>query len=147
MKAKNKITLDQFKDKHYGIKGTNTRDELDSGYENFKLGTLQERKDFIIQRIQDNIRTDISKYTFIKLIVDDELKINKRKKVDIVKDLVPHEKIIKRDGNYDYLLNMSIGSLTVERMEKLLADIKVKNVELGAVKAETVEQMWIKDLK
>jgi len=40
MKAKYKITLDQFKDKHYGSKGTQARDELDSGYENFKLGTL-----------------------------------------------------------------------------------------------------------
>jgi DNA-binding XRE family transcriptional regulator len=40
MKAKDKITLDQFKDKHYGSKGTKARDELDSGYENFKLGTL-----------------------------------------------------------------------------------------------------------
>jgi len=40
MKSTDKITLDQFKDKHYGIKGTKARDELDSGYENFKLGTL-----------------------------------------------------------------------------------------------------------
>lgn len=40
MKANNKITLDEFKDKHYGIKGTKARDELDNGYENFKLGTL-----------------------------------------------------------------------------------------------------------
>ncbi len=40
MKASNKKTLDEFKDKHYGNKGTKARDELDSGYENFKLGTL-----------------------------------------------------------------------------------------------------------
>lgn len=40
MKSTDKITLDQFKDKHYGIKGTKARDELDNGYENFKLGTL-----------------------------------------------------------------------------------------------------------
>lgn len=42
MKAKNdnKMTLDQFKDKHYGVKGTKKRDELDNGYENFKLGAL-----------------------------------------------------------------------------------------------------------
>jgi len=66
--------------------------------------------------------------------------------VDIVKDLEPHEKIIKRDSNYDYLLNLSIGSLTVERMDKLLADIKAKNEELSTVKAQTVEQMWLSDI-
>jgi DNA-binding Xre family transcriptional regulator len=40
MKMSNKLTLDQFKDKHYGLKGTKSRDELDKGYENFKLGAL-----------------------------------------------------------------------------------------------------------
>ena len=34
------MTLDEFKDTHYGVKGTQKRDELDNGYENFKLGTL-----------------------------------------------------------------------------------------------------------
>ena len=37
---KNSITLDEFKDKHYGSKGTIKRDALDAGYANFKLGTL-----------------------------------------------------------------------------------------------------------
>lgn len=40
MKTGNKMTLGEFKDKHYGVKGTKKRDELDEGYENFKLGTL-----------------------------------------------------------------------------------------------------------
>lgn len=40
MKTNSKMTLDEFKDKHYGVKGTNTRDELDNGYENFKIGAL-----------------------------------------------------------------------------------------------------------
>ena len=40
MKAKSKITLEEFKDKHYGIKGTELRDDLENGYENFKLGAL-----------------------------------------------------------------------------------------------------------
>lgn len=42
MKAnKNKVmTLDQFKDKHYGKRGTAKRDELEAGYESFKIGAL-----------------------------------------------------------------------------------------------------------
>lgn len=34
------MTLEEFKDKHYGKKGTQQRDELEAGYENFKLGAL-----------------------------------------------------------------------------------------------------------
>ena len=34
------ITLEQFKDKHYGKPGTKKRKELDDGYEEFKLGAM-----------------------------------------------------------------------------------------------------------
>ena len=38
---KNEITtLEQFKEKHYGRIGTHSRDELETGYENFKIGFL-----------------------------------------------------------------------------------------------------------
>lgn len=42
MKAKkgNMKTLEQFKDKHYGKRGTKRRDAFESGYENFKIGVL-----------------------------------------------------------------------------------------------------------
>jgi DNA-binding XRE family transcriptional regulator len=42
MKAKNKdiMTLEEFKEKNYGKRGTKMRDELEAGYENFKIGVL-----------------------------------------------------------------------------------------------------------
>jgi ribosome-binding protein aMBF1 (putative translation factor) len=40
MKKDNTLTLEQFKDKHYGKRGTAKRDELEEGYENFKIGAL-----------------------------------------------------------------------------------------------------------
>lgn len=42
MKAKknNLMSLDQFKDKHYGKRGTAKREKLEAGFENFKIGVL-----------------------------------------------------------------------------------------------------------
>jgi ribosome-binding protein aMBF1 (putative translation factor) len=42
MKTKNKnlMTLEEFKEKNYGKRGTKDRDELEAGYENFKIGAL-----------------------------------------------------------------------------------------------------------
>ena len=42
MKAKksNILTLEQFKEKHYGKRGTDKREALETGYETFKLGAL-----------------------------------------------------------------------------------------------------------
>lgn len=39
-KKSNIMTLDQFKDKHYGKRGTAKREGLEAGYENFKIGAL-----------------------------------------------------------------------------------------------------------
>jgi len=36
----NILTLEQFKDKHYGKPGTVKRDQLEAGYESFKIGAL-----------------------------------------------------------------------------------------------------------
>lgn len=42
MKGKNKnlMTLDEFKEKNYGKRGTKEREELEAGYEAFKIGAL-----------------------------------------------------------------------------------------------------------
>lgn len=42
MKAKNKnvMTLEEFKGKNYGKRGTKEREELEAGYEAFKIGAL-----------------------------------------------------------------------------------------------------------
>ncbi len=40
MRNKNTITLEEFKEKNYGKRGTKKRDELEAGYESFKVGAL-----------------------------------------------------------------------------------------------------------
>ncbi|HLW49622.1 MAG TPA: helix-turn-helix transcriptional regulator [Sphingobacteriaceae bacterium] len=42
MKAKNKeiMTLEEFKEKNFGKRGVKKREELEAGYENFKIGAM-----------------------------------------------------------------------------------------------------------
>jgi ribosome-binding protein aMBF1 (putative translation factor) len=57
----NLITLDQFKEKHYGKRGTEKRDALEAGYENFKIGALIQEarldKGLTQQELADKIGT------------------------------------------------------------------------------------------
>ena len=39
-RTKNLTTLEEFKEKNYGKRGTKERDELEEGYESFKIGAL-----------------------------------------------------------------------------------------------------------
>ena len=40
MKNNNTLTLEQFKDVHYGKRGVQKREVLENGYESFKVGAL-----------------------------------------------------------------------------------------------------------
>ena len=51
------------------------------------------------------------------------------------------------DGNYNYLLNMPIYSLTKERYEKLLEEKKGCEIALKTLKETEPKEMYISDLK
>jgi len=55
------ITLDAFKEKHYGKVGTKKRDELESGYENFKIGAMiyeaRKEKGLTQEQLADKVGT------------------------------------------------------------------------------------------
>ena len=111
-----------------------------------KMQYLQLRKKHLINKITDEIRVDFSRYTFIKMIVDDELVISKRRKADIVLDLAQVPNILERDGSYDYLLGMPVISLSEERLAKLEAGLRAKKMALDTLGKKTTKQIWIEEL-
>ena len=134
-------------DENNSIKVFDSIKDIIDYYIKFKLKTIKLRKDFILDRLETEIKFDNSKYLFIKAIIDNKLKINKRKKKDIENDLNKFDKILKKDNSYDYLLNMAIHSLTEERLLKLKETIKQKVEELRKIEKTTETEMWLEDLK
>ena len=56
-------------------------------------------------------------------------------------------KFDKIDDSYDYLLKMSIYSLTEEDMHKLQKEFDKIKKDLSVVKATSIQDMWENDLK
>lgn len=48
--------------------------------------------------------------------------------------------------DYDYLLSMAIGTLTLEKVQGLLADRDKLNEEVDDLRKATPESLWVKDL-
>jgi len=119
----------------------NSLDLLDH-YIKVKLEYLGKRKAHQLATIQQSIDIDQSKYLFIQSIVENKLVINKRKKVDIEKDLSGLKNIIKVDDKYDYLLSMNILSLTEERMAVLRANVEKNKQALSELQKTTINGMW-----
>lgn len=134
-------------DENNRVKVFENSEEILKSFINIKLEYLQKRKDYQLQKFEEDIKLDFSKFLFIKNIVENTLIINKRKKDDIIKDLEKIENIIKKDDSYDYLLNLNILSLTEERMNKLQEDIKTKKSELDKLKNTDIKDIWLDELK
>lgn len=133
-------------DENNAVKVFSSRTELMNYYIELKLVYLDKRKAYMLEKIQKDIDIDQSKLLFIKNIVDDKLIINKRSKSDIEKDVEKIDGIVKRDGNYDYLLGMSISTLTKERMASLTSSINDKKKELKTTQSTSITDMWLSDL-
>merc|ERR1719440_1719904 len=109
------------------------------------------RKEYLIQKL--TLERDLlnNRARFIKMIIEKKLKINNRKKADVVKDLtrLKFQKFgdtkAPRTG-FEYLLIMQIASLTKERYEELKRLAKEKAAELEKVKRTTHQHMWLTDL-
>jgi hypothetical protein len=48
--------------------------------------------------------------------------------------------------NFEYLLSMSIWSLTLERVDQINEQLKNKNVELEVLRGSTAQKLWMNDL-
>ena len=100
----------------------------------------------MLSKLKSELRILSNRGRFIKFILDGKLVVNNVKKDIIISDI---EKLglDKNDGSYDYLLKMSIYSLTNELYEKLKQDFTYKKGEHKKVSETDPKDMYLDDLK
>lgn len=133
-------------DKDNKVQQFQSAQEIFDYYFDVKLEYLQLRQNYMISKINHEIRKNISRYSFIKNITEEKIKVNKESKESIISQIEPIEEIIKVENSYDYLLRMPIYSLTVEKMNELLEQIKKQKQELDEIKALSTSDIWQADL-
>lgn len=140
--AENYTTIDE----NNSIRIFETPEEIVEAYIKIKLEYMQKRKDYIIEDISKDLLNLKGKYLFIKAVTEDKIKVNKTKKVDIIKQIDDFKTINKVNDSYDYLLTMPIYSLTSERMDALVEQLKTKKKELDEVKSKETSEMWLDEI-
>jgi len=103
------------------------------------------RKDYDVARLERELMILRNKKMFVESIVNNTLLIMKRSRVDIETDL-KEQSFDTIDGNYNYLLNMSTLSFTLERIDELQTDFQNVSNKLIIYKNTTIEQLWLKEL-
>jgi len=103
------------------------------------------RKELMIKSLELDLLVLLNKVRFIKGIIDKTIKIMNIKKGKVYLQL-EQMRFYKYKDNYDYLINMSIGTLTYERVIKLEDEYKNKEAELGILRNTEVKELWINDI-
>lgn len=120
--------------------------ELINYFVKFRLSYYDKRKDFILNELSRRNIYLSNRAKFIKLIIENKLNLRNVPKAEVIIQLekLNFEKI---EGSFDYLLNMTIQSMTKERYEALLKEIQENTDEsIRISKTEPIE-MYRTDLK
>jgi DNA topoisomerase-2 len=112
---------------------------------NFRLKYYHKRKQFLIDKMNRELKVLSNRGRFIKAIIDGKLKVNNVAKAVIIEgiELMGLDKI---DDSYDYLLRMPIYSLTKEMYEKIKEDFTTKKEEIKILESTDPKDMYLLDL-
>jgi DNA topoisomerase II len=134
-------TLDEFGK----LKIFESTPEIIEYFVNFRLEYYNKRKQFLLDKMNRELKFLSNRGRFIKAILDGKLKINNVPKLEIIKgiELLKLEMI---DDSYDYLLRMPIYSLTKEMYDKLKEDFVSKKEEIKIMEETEPKEMYLEDL-
>ena len=112
---------------------------------NFRLKYYHKRKQFLLDKMNRELKILSNRGRFIKAIIDGKLKVNNVSKAIIIEGIEAMG-LDKIDDSYDYLLRMPIYSLTKEMYDKLKEDFTIKKEEIKTLEATDPKDMYLLDL-
>jgi DNA topoisomerase-2 len=104
------------------------------------------RKKWILDKLSNDHLLLKSKIIFITNVVSEKIIIFNKKKDFIVKQITGVPGIIQVNGNYDYLLELKIHTLTEEKIVELENKVQALEIEINKLKAISIEAMWTTEL-
>lgn len=119
--------------------------EIIEYFVDFRLGYYSKRKRFIIEKLESELLVLSNRARFIKAIIDGDLVVNNVPKSQIILYLETAD-FDTVDGSYNYLLNMPIHTLTLEKFQELLLQVQNKESELNEIRKAQPIQMYKSDL-
>lgn len=134
------------------IKRYETVEDIMRDYYTVRLQLYEDRKRYQLDILEHMLKIISNKVRFILMIVEKKIDINNKKKIDIEAILEKNKFPLigsKKDDtkvSYDYLLNMNLYSLSMEKIEELKETEKEKKEEYETLNAKTPEKIWTEEL-
>lgn len=120
-------------------------DDIMEEYYKLRLKYYALRRLRAMDGLEEKISISLNKLNFILKVVEDKHFL-KQEDNDII-HILETEQFKPLNNSYNYLLNLSIRSFTLNKVEELRIEIEDFKKELLTIQNTTPQQMWIKELK
>jgi len=111
-----------------------------------RLEGYTKRKEYFLGKYQKELDVLKWKMKFIEDVLEDRVVVNRKKRDDIVAQLVKRKYPNLGDEKYDYLLNLPIHSFTYEKIEELKEKINNKEEEIELLESKSEKEIWMDEL-
>ncbi|KAM7530082.1 hypothetical protein LguiB_033492 [Lonicera macranthoides] len=134
-----------------------TPEEILEEFFHLRLEFYEKRKIAMLEFHESELSKLENKVRFIHAVVNGEILLLNRKRADLLfelkqKEFTPFPKkkaetfSVGAENDYDYLLSMPIGTLTLEKVQELCAGRDLLNKEVDDLRNATPKTLWLKDL-
>jgi len=127
------------------IKKYGSIDEIIQEFSEIRLEYYQKRKDYILSQLERDRKILLNRMKFINNILKGELELKNKKRTEIEEKMIELS-LEKVDDSFSYLLNMSLLSLSNEKLLELKETYNQKKIEIDELTKTTIKQLWLKDL-
>lgn len=128
-----------------GMKKYASGEEILVDYFKFRLEHYKQRKANLLKEYKAYAAVAENKARFVRLVVEDEIVIFKRKRANIEEQIEAH-KIIKVNKSWDYLFSIKTEQYTEEQIKKLNDEAAARKKMYSDLDATSIKSMWISDL-
>ena len=108
-----------------------------------RIGYYEIRKQHCIEVLEKELILLQNKYKYIQKVLDGSIDLRKKTTDQIYKVL---EEFIKIEDSYNYLIKMSMDSVSIENVETLKKQYETKRKELDIIKKTSIQETWINEL-
>lgn len=121
-----------------------TIEDILDNYFTTRLHYYHLRKNYLLQKLKDDINLNENKYKFINKVVERDNFLKQKDKY-IINEL-ENENFLKINDTFNYLLNIPIRGCTVNAVNCLKTTILKLKEDLIELEQLSVEQMWLNEL-
>ena len=110
-----------------------------------RIGYYEKRKQHIIQVLEKELILLQNKYKYIQQMIDGSIDLRK-KTTEQIYTILQDLAYVKIDDSYNYLIKMTMDSVSIENIETLKKQFESKEKELNLIKKTTIEESWLNEL-